>query len=273
MTRSFLLLIGLVGLGTGCLVLPATKTTTRNAGTEQSALTYGRVKAISLQTGSSRTNVRVRATSQRECQRHIFAVTEIKKSKHAKLGVDDPRGRAVGLIFAPVTIPVSAIITGFIVASSDDDTKRIAKPLRTETIECTSDSAGLALELQFPSGHIYRGKTNDSGVLVSAIPRDEPYAGNVIVRSATATAELRYEQQAPPITAVRDAVEGCRADHPVAGLTVKLTIDARGLAARVWLSAGDDALASCVRTKITGVVFPATLRDTTVVMPFEAPTS
>jgi hypothetical protein len=267
MTR-LLLVLSLVT--TGCLILPATKTTVRTAGTEQSALTYGRIKAVTLQTGSSQTNVRVRATSKRECQRQILAVTEIKKTKHAKLGVDDPRGRALGIFLAPVTIPISAIVTGFIVAGADDDVQRVTKPLRTETIECTTDAADLAVELQFPSGHIYRGKTDDNGVLVSAIPNEEPYTGSVIVRSGSTTAEVSYEQRVPPITVARDAVEGCRAERQVTAVTLKLTIDDRGLAARVWLSAGDDELAGCVRTKIAGVVFPTALRNTTVVLPFEA---
>jgi hypothetical protein len=268
MTRSLLLL---ALLGTGCVVLPTTRTTTRNAGTEQSALTYGRVKAITLQTASSRTDVRVRATSKRECQRQILAVTEITKRKHARLGVDDPRGRALGLILAPVTIPISAMITGVVVASSEDQTTRVMKPLRIETIACTTDATGLALELQFPSGHVYRGKTDEHGVLVSGIPSDEPYAGNVIIRAAAATAEVHYEQQVPPITAARVAVESCRSEHQVAGVTLKLTIDDHGLARRMSLSAGDAPFRACVSGKLVGVVFPNALRNTTVALPFEAP--
>jgi hypothetical protein len=270
MTRTLLLL---VLLGTGCVILPATKTSVRNAGTEQGPLSYGRIKATTLQTASSRTDVRVRATSKRECQRPIFAIKEITKSKRAKLGVDDPRGRALGVIFSPVTIPISAIITGLVVASSDSETKRVPQLIRTETIDCATDASGLALELQFPSGQILHGKTDSHGVLIAAIPREEPYAGNVIVRGEAATAELHYEQQVPPITATRNAVESCRAEHRITNVTVKLTIDDRGHAARVWLSAGDDQLVTCVTANIAGVVFPSTLRNTTVVLLFEAPTT
>lgn len=258
---------------TGCLVLPATKTTSRSAGIERSEVTHGRIKATRLQTGSSRTDVRVRATSTRECHRQVFAVTEITKTKHAKLGVDDPRGRALGVVLAPVTIPISALITGLVVASSDKDTTRITKPLRTETIECATDAAGLALELQFPSGHVYRGKTDASGVLIAAIPIDEPYVGTVSVRGADATTEVHYEQAVPPITVTRIAIETCRDQYQVTSLTLKVTIDERGRVARVWLSAGDDKLAACVSTKLAGVVFPHALRGRTVVMPFGAPTS
>ncbi|HEY5949198.1 MAG TPA: hypothetical protein VIV40_27080 [Kofleriaceae bacterium] len=268
MTRS-LLLLGV--LCSGCVVLPATKTTTRNAGTEQSALTYGRVKGLSLQTGSSHTDIRVRALSQRECHRQIFAVTEIKKTKHARLGVDDPRGRVLGLAFSPVTIPISAIITGLIVASSDDETSRITKPLRTETIECTKDAAGLALELEFPSGHIYRGKTDANGVLVFAIPRDEPYGGEVKVRGDNVATELHYEEVRPPVTTAREAVERCRLEHQVSGVRLELVIDERGNAKRIRLSSGDDAFKACVSAKIAGVVFPSALRNATVVLPFEPP--
>jgi len=268
MTR---LLFLLAIICTGCVVLPTTKTTVRNAGTKRSPVTYGRVKAVRLQTGSSRTDVRVRAMTTRECQRQILAVTEITKSKHATLGVDDPRGRAVGFFFSPVTIPISAIITGIIVASSDDETKRVTKPLRTETMECHADGADYPLELEFPTGHIYRGKTDANGVFALAIPRDEPYSGQVTVRSAQATAQLHYEQTLPPVTAARDAIESCRAENNSPGVTVKLTINERGVATRVWLSAGDAKLHACVATKIAGVIFPTALHDTTVVLPFEAP--
>lgn len=268
MTRALLLL---TIVSTGCVILPTTKTTTRNAGTEQSALSYGRVKSVALQTGSSHTDVRVRALSTRECHRDIYAVTEIKKSKHAKLGVDDPRGRAIGFFLSPVTIPISAAITGVIVAAADDETTRVKKRLRTETSECHSDAAGYALELQFPSGHVYRGKTDDNGVLVFAIPDDEPYSGQVAVRGAQTTAQIDYAQRLPPVTATRVAIEACRAEHNNIGVTAKLTIDGHGSAMRVWLSAGNEQLRACVATKIAGVVFPKSLYNTTVVMPFDSP--
>ncbi|HEX5063948.1 MAG TPA: hypothetical protein VFV99_31430 [Kofleriaceae bacterium] len=267
MTRSLLLSAFIGLLATGCVVLPTTKTTVKNAGTEKSPLTYGRVKAVSLQTGSSRTDVRVRVLSTRECSRQILAVKEITKSKHARLGVDDPRGRAVGIVLSPVTMPISAIITGIIVASSDDETTRVTKPLRIETTECHTDAAEYPLELEFPTGHIYRGKTDKNGVLALAIPRDEPYVGQVAVRSTQATAELHYEQTLPPVTATRDAIESCRTENNVDGVTAKLTIDTRGFATRLWLSAGDAKLHACVATKIAGVVFPAALHNATVVLP------
>ena len=271
MTRS-LLVTGLIALiSTGCVVLPTTKTTVKNAGTEQSPVTYGRVKSISLQTGSSRTDVRVRALSTRECSRQILAVKEITKSKQARLGVDDPRGRAVGLFISPVTIPISAIITGIIVAASDDEIKRVTKPLRIETTECHVDAADYPVELEFPTGHIYRGKTDKNGVLALAIPRDEPYVGQVTVRSTQATTQVHYEQTLPPVTATRDAIESCRTENNVSGVTVKLMIDDRGLATRVSLSAGDAKLHACVATKIAGVVFPPALHNATVVLPFEVP--
>ncbi|HEY5926435.1 MAG TPA: hypothetical protein VIV11_32335 [Kofleriaceae bacterium] len=270
MTRS-LWLISLIC--TGCVVLPTTKTKTRYAGTEQTALTYGKVKAVTLQTAASRKDVRVRATSTRECQRQILAVTELTKSKHAKLGVDDPRGRVLGVFFAPITIPISAIITGLVVATSDDSTTRVTTPVRTEAIECTSEAAGLALELEFPSGHVQRGKTDANGVLAVAIPRDEPYSGNVVVRGDNVTAQVQYEQARPPITVARDAIEACRAQQQFAAVTLKLTVNERGLVTRMWLSAGDDKLHACVAARIAGIVFPNTLRSTTVVLPFEAPST
>lgn len=270
MTRALLLLATLL---TGCVVLPTTRTSARSAGTEQSALTLGAIKKTTLQTSSSRSDVRVRATRTRVCHRQIFAVTEITKSKGAKLGVDDPRGRAVGVLLAPVTIPISALITGIIVASADDETERVTRPLRTETSECTVDAGGLPIELQFPTGHIYRGTTDANGVLVTAIPVDEPYSGLVLVRGGEQATEVAYAQQLPPITAVRDAVETCRTRYQVTSVTVKLTVDARGVATRVWLSTGSDDVASCVRARIAGVVFPSTLRNSTVVLPFDAPTT
>src|SRR5262249_45542308 len=140
-------------------------------------------------------------------------------------------------------------------------------PLRTETIDCNQDAAGYALELEFPSGHVYRGKTDDNGVLAFAIPRDEPYSGQVAVRGEQTAAQVHYEQAVPPITVARDAIDSCLAQHRVEGATLRLTISDTGLATRVWLSAGDDNLHACVVTKIAGVVFPTTLRNSTVVLP------
>jgi hypothetical protein len=228
---------------------------------------------MALQTGSSRSDIRIRALATSECQRQVFAVTEVKKSKHAKLGVDDPRGRALGLLVAPVTIPISAIITGFVLLNSDDSTTRRTRLLGTETYDCQQDAAGYALALEFPSGHVYRGRTDDSGVLAFAIPADEPYSGQVTVRGAHGSAEVHYEQPRPPIAEARDALDHCAAAQQMAAVTLKLTINDRGRAVRVWLSAGDEKLNQCVATKIAGLVFPTTMRNTTVVLPAAAPAS
>jgi hypothetical protein len=268
MTRSLLLV---AVFASGCVVLPTTKTTLRNAGTETSALTPGRLTQVTLQSGASRTDVRVHATNTRECHREVYAVTEIVKSTHAKMNVDDPRLVALGLVAAPVTLPVSAIITGLIVASADDETSRTRRRLRTETVACTTDADGVALELQFPSGQIYRGRTDRHGVLALAIPAAEPYTGDVAVRGGDAAAQVHYEQKRPPVTAARDAIERCRAELHVEGVTVRITIDGRGGATR--LSAASDTFDACVRRNISGVTFPATLRNTTIVLPFEAPTT
>ncbi len=268
MTRS-LLVLGLVC--SGCVVLPTTKTATRYAGTERSPVELGPVKAVSLQVASSRKNVSVRALSQRQCHTKIFAVTEVTESKGARFGVDDPRLRVLGLIPSLVTIPVSAIITGFIVAAADDQTSRVKTPLRTETTGCTTDTEGYALELTFPSGHVYRGKTDESGVLVASIPDDEPYVGDVAIASADATAQVHYEQALPPVTAARDALEGCLAGQQLAGAKLELGIDERGRVTELLLPTADAAVTTCVRKRITGVVFPSALRNATLVLPLDAP--
>lgn len=273
MQLSLAILVALLGLASGCVVLPTTKTTVKNAGTETSPLSYGVVTGVKVQTGSSHTDVRVRATADRVCQRTIYAVREITKSKHAKLGVDDPRGRALGLLFAPVTLPVSAIITGFVLLGADDETTRQSTPVKTETLACTSAADDLALELQFPSGHIYRGKTDDNGVLVAAIPSDEPYVGSVSVKGQTIDTQIHYEQVVPPVTATRDAALTCLTEHKLAGVTLKLTIDEHGKVARMAASAGDGNFSACISKRLATTVFPASLRNATVVLPFEAPTS
>lgn len=270
MTR-FLVLLGL--LASGCVVLPTTKTMTRNAGTEQSAVSYGRIKSVQLQTASTRTAVRVRATHQRECHHQILAVTEVTKRKSARFGVDDPRGRVVGMFVAPLTIPISAIITGLIVAASEDETSRVTTPLRTETTPCATDAANVALDLQFPSGHIYRGKTDANGMLVAEIPADEPYIGDVVVRSAETSTDVHYEQTPPPVTVARDAVDACRVGQQLAGVRLELAIDERGRVTRIGLSAGDATFHACVRQRIGRAIFPRPMRNAIVVLPLDAPTT
>jgi hypothetical protein len=168
---------------------------------------------------------------------------------------------------------VSAIITGFVLLGSADETTQQSTPVRTETLPCTSAADGFALELQFPSGHVYRGKTDDNGVLVAAIPSDEPYVGSVGVKGQTIETQIHYEQVVPPVTATRDAVESCLAEHKLAGVTLTLTIDGRGKVTRMAASAGDGNFSACVSKRLASTVFPASLRNGTVVLPFEAPTS
>jgi len=258
----------------GCFVVPGTQTTRRHAGTEHGRIQYGRIQDVTLEPGASRTHISVKATARRDCHREILAVTEVTKTKHVRMGgADDPRARAFGFLLAPVTIPVSLLITGLVVAADDGETSRELAPLRTETYPCTTEAADVALETKFPSGAVLRGNTDATGQLRVQIPEGEPYSGQVQVSTGGAVAQVHYEQPVPPVTVARGAIETCRSLHQIAGVTLKLTINERGLATNVWGSAGDGKFSACVASRISGVIFPRALHGSTLILPFEAPAS
>ncbi len=272
-----LLALLLAILSGGCVVVPKTTTTIRDLGTTEGEVIEGAPKAIVLETVATGSLVTIQAAAKRECERPIYAVTEVKREKHARMrDTKDPRAAVFGALLAPVTLPISAVISGFIVlADGRGDSRRDTKLLRSEKFACTSVAPEVVVVVELPSGATIDGTTDAAGRVVISIPETEPYRGTVTARAVRAVArQATYARTMPPITAVREAIGSCAARHAVTGsLELRLTIDEAGVATRIGLDAGDGELAACVNRGITGTRFPAAHRGATLVLPFAIPTA
>lgn len=282
MTTKLLLAAAFVAglLDGGCLIVPSTKTTSKPLGIETGNVVKGPAIEVSLKTAAIADEITVTATRRQRCTRDLLAVSSVTTTRGARSGgARDPRARVFGVLLAPLTIPVSAIYTGLVVATSGRDTQRVTKLVRNETFECTSVAAELAVRLTLPSGAYVDGKTDADGKLALALPVTEPYRGTVIATAALAKpARVDYAQPVPPLRAVRDVVTACAAQHHVDGsIIVKLMIDAYGAVARTSHerapNPATDALVSCVDAGLTSVRFAAQYRNTTLQLPFTLPSA
>jgi len=273
MTRALLLSSLLL---TGCLIVPKTETTTRRVGTDNGNATFVKAREVVLASEVRGTTLHVQATRIGECTQPVFEIQEVTKSRHAALGgASDPRTRALGFVLAPVTIPISAIITGLVVAGESDQTERVEKQIGTKRFACSLEANQLTVAFKLPSGATIKRITSRDGKIDLEIPSDEPYEGAIAV-SAPSAPELQvaYTTPKPAITAARDAILACAGQHRISGaVTAKLRIDTEGVTSRVWLSAGDQTFNACVTTALGPVRFPEVNRSTTLSMPLTVPSA
>jgi hypothetical protein len=271
MTRALLLCCA---LSTGCLIVPRSQTTSRRVGTEDGIATFAHAREVTLSARAEGTTLYVQATRIGECTQPVFEVSEVTTTKHARLGgASDPRARAFGFLLAPITIPISAIVTGLAVASDTGSTERVTRPLGTKRYACSLQANQLTVALTLPSGAILKETTPRDGHIALAIPDSEPYEGAITVSAPSApTQQVSYVIPKPAVTAARDAILGCSEQHGVSGnLTAKLSIDEAGQATRVWLSTGDATFNVCVAKAVSSLRFPEATRATTLSLPLTVP--
>lgn len=271
MTRAILLSTLLV---TGCLIVPKSQTTTRRVGTEDGIATFAKPREVNITTEVRGTTLHVQATRIGECTQPVLEIREVTTEKHARLGgTSDPRGRAFGFLLAPITIPISAIITGFAVASDTGTTERVTAPIGVKRYACSLEANQLTVVFTLPSGATIQRTTSRDGRIELAIPANEPYQGAITVSAPTApTQQVAYVTPKPAVTAARDAILTCAEQHRVTGnVTAKLTIDTEGLTRRVWLSAGDGMFNACVTTAVASLRFSEIVRSTTLSLPLSVP--
>jgi hypothetical protein len=218
--------------------------------------------------------VRGTAEERGECTRPVYAIHAVTTTKHAKLGgARDPRALAFGAILAPITIPVSALVTGVIIATDRGVTSHTTEHSATKQFACQRAAHGVVVTMALPSGARVQRTADADGRVDLEIPDAEPTEGVVHV-SASGAAEQRlaYAVPRPPLGIARDAVTACSAQHHVEGrVTLKLTIGDRGLVKRMGLSAGDRELARCVAKQLTGVTFPLATRGNELSLPIDLP--
>lgn len=271
MTRACLFATVLCG---GCLIVPATKTTRQQIETTRGAATFVQAREVTLEAGLDERTVRVRAKRIGECTRPVIAVIDVTTRKRARLGgAEDPRARAFGMLVAPVTIPLSLLVTGMIVAADRPETSRETRPIGTERFACSLEADRLAISLTLPSGAVVRRSTGRDGIVELDIPDGEPYEGTIAIAAPSApTTQLAYKVAKPAITSARDAVLTCGAEHGFAGsVMLKLSINSTGRVTRVWLSAGDARFNACIGQQLAHVRFPDATRSGTLTLPLVVP--
>jgi hypothetical protein len=105
MNRAALFVLG--SFCGGCLVVPATKTSTKPTGTELGAMTFTSVRETKLEATVNERTVHVHGTRIGECVQPVYAISEVTSQKKLAMGgASDPRARAFGFVFSPVTIPL-----------------------------------------------------------------------------------------------------------------------------------------------------------------------
>jgi hypothetical protein len=266
MTRALLLLSLLCG---GCLVVPAKKTTSRPGGEELGAKTFATARSVELTAKADEASIFVHAIRHGECTQPVYAVTEITSERKAKFrGVEDPRGALFGFLLAPITIPVSALVTGLMVAGDDAVTTKQTRPIGTKRFACSEEAEHLAVQVTLPSGAVVYGVTDNSGDARIEVPTSEPYSGSVTLAAQGAEpTQLAYSLPRPAVMTARDAVQECAAANKVVGrLELKLTINDRGFPTRLWLSAGNADVNTCVSQRVAGKQFPEKMWGRTIKM-------
>jgi hypothetical protein len=203
----------------------------------------------------------------------VYQRTEIRKEKHARWsGVKDPRAGLFALLLAPVTVPLTAIGTGFaILGDGDGSVTQTQRLVRTETFACNSLGKHTPLAVTLPSGQTVTTMTGDDGAAIVRIPESEPYRGQVSINTDKAvTAQVSYARAMPAVTAVRETVYACAAEHALSGrVKVELRIDERGHATNVALDVGGAPFVACVNAGIAATQF--THRDVKLVLPLSVP--
>ena len=264
----------LLALCSGCFVLPKTTTTTRDLGTETGEIEHGAVNKVDLVAQLVDSTIEVTATAERACSRKLYRVTETRKEKHASYRPNkDARAGLFALLLAPVTIPISAIGTGFaVLADGDGETTTARDGIGDEKFSCATPAAATEIVLELPSGTTFKDITDDDGISRVRIPETEPYTGVIKVTAGAAATELRYTLAMPAITAVRETVMTCSALHHVSGkLEVQLGIDDGGRPTRIGVDRGDGPFAKCMNDGLANVKFSEVHRGVSLVLPFELP--
>lgn len=182
---------------TGCVVMPSSRKTSRHVALEPSLeVRQGLARGLTLETRAERGDVVVSAIRTRDCHREVFEVSEGTEHRGLRMGgVDDPRGRAFGAILAPVTLPISLLISGLAVAFDGDDRQVVRAPYQVETTPCKEPAAKIAVDIELASGTHFARHTDERGVLTFTIPVTEPVRGVVTARAEMQVAQLKYRRK------------------------------------------------------------------------------
>ena len=256
----------------GCFVAPVQTTTARQTGTREGIVTPGPDRDLVLAAHLEGDKLAVHATRKRRCQRQVLAVIETESTRHFGFSApDDPRARVFGLLLSPLTLPVSSVVTAFVVAVDTGAVDQHTRLDHVEEVACDHPAASIAVEVALPSGATVASKTDAHGLATFELPDAEPDRGTVIARSEQASLSIPYARAVPAVSFVRDTLRACAAKHGVTGaLRLELGVDSRGYPVRIQLGAGNASFHACVSTALAKLRFPpADAR--TFVFPLELP--
>lgn len=111
---------------------------------------------------------------------------------HADLDLDfDPRDLLL-LPAAPVTLLLSGVFTGIVVAASHDVVQQDAEEHVVGEHDCSLRAAYIPIEIVLPSGNRLIGATDGTGQRTIEIPANEPPTGTAVVLSGSARAVVIY---------------------------------------------------------------------------------
>jgi hypothetical protein len=267
MTRALLFLSVLCS---GCLVVPAKKVTTKPVADEFGSAKFAKTSKVELSARSRDGILLIHAIRHGECTRPVYKVTEVTTERKAAMGgAEDPRAMIFGALLAPVTIPLSAIYTGLVVAGDTAETSKNQKLIGTQHYQCSAEAEELAVTVTLPSGEAVAGFTNVHGDTEVSIPASEGYEGNVTLSAEHAEPTVvSYQLPKPAVRVAREAITACATKRGITGpIETKLSVNDSGRVVRVWMSLGDVELQRCVATSVADVVFPEKAWQRTVKLP------
>ena len=186
-----------LALCSGCLVVPHTTTTARQVGTESLAPEPGPIHSITLAAGTKGGFIAVRAIAERTCTRRVMNLYDVRQEKGADVtDPHDARAKIFGVLVSPVTLPISAIVTGIVLLGSDDVT-RVKSLARVDHYACSDAAAHQELVIDLPSGVHAAAKTDDDGRLLFAVPATEPDDGAITVHAGDTERRVEYHRPQP----------------------------------------------------------------------------
>jgi hypothetical protein len=197
--RALVLVVTIVA-GSGCFLVPKTKTSRHVIATERVDVPPAASPPLQVELATAGTTITVRAIAPRVCTSENWEIVDTTRSKRVGLFFFEPAGYGaeealliVGVILAPVTLTVSGLVTGIVVVSSDDTTTRERRKTATWQHDCPIVGAGLPVAMTLPSGASAELVTGSDGRAYLDLPAGEPEDGVVAVRvSGLAPRELRY---------------------------------------------------------------------------------
>jgi hypothetical protein len=182
----------------GCLVVPSTHKTSRHVAFETAPqVRKGLSRGLALTSTVVKGRVVVKAIRTRDCHREVFDVIEVTERRSLHMAVpQDPRAGAFAAVLAPVTLPISLLISSISVGANHESHQTVRAAHHVETTACTEPAAGLQVDFQLASGARFLARTDANGVIAFSIGKDEPARGLITARAETEVAELKYRRKA-----------------------------------------------------------------------------